>query len=491
MNNSLVFDGRKYISAKEAAKTFGYTSDYVGQLCRAQKINARLVGRSWYVLEKDLSNHKNSHHNAPTKDQSKNIKSTKKLTVDDLANNVRNELSIIKENKISRVDELGIHEILYSKDDQPLLPKIEKKVDLESARFVALDTIEKSIQSPKIRSPFEKLVVGFSLVATLLLFISGTWFEKENVKNLGIFDKANYAKLVGAYDPFLNAAAVSFADAVSGVRAIKSESTNMTASVFSSGWQSLTSWAKEKALAFIAPWNEKPSLAKEITPITPTSANAPAPLTLRGGAGTGNAGAGKALSVNFSGVAKEYVDLKIAELKNYFLTNPLAPNVNRYYVTRQNDSLVDDLSQPITSLDGATISNSTFSGSASLTSLSVSGNSNFAGATFTGSTTVSDLTATDWLAIGTTTRQDTLTLDGAFYLASKSAPANTSYRIYNTNGGDLYWNGSLIAGATVGNWTLSGSDVYRASGNVGIGSTTPGYKLSVSGSGFFARGTVT
>src|SRR3989344_3028185 len=241
MDKVLTFEGEKYISAKEAAKTFGYTSDYVGQLCRAQKINARLVGRSWYVLEKDLSNHKNSHHNAPTKDQSKNIKSTKKFTVDDLASDVRNELSIIRENKISRVDELGIHEILYSKDDQPLLPKIEKKIDLESARFVALESVRESVAKKKIRSPygFENFAGVASLVAIVLVIGNGIFFEKENIKNLGVFDKANYAKLVRAYDPFLNAAAVSFANAFSGVRAIKSESTSMTASVFSSGWRSL------------------------------------------------------------------------------------------------------------------------------------------------------------------------------------------------------------------------------------------------------------
>ena len=62
MDKSLRFDGKKFISAKQAAEIFGYTSDYVGQLCRAKKIDARLVSRSWYVYEKDILDHKNSHH---------------------------------------------------------------------------------------------------------------------------------------------------------------------------------------------------------------------------------------------------------------------------------------------------------------------------------------------------------------------------------------------------------------------------------------------
>jgi hypothetical protein len=62
MDGALKFDGQKYISAKVAAQNFGYTSDYVGQLCRSKKVTSRLVGRSWYVLESDLVKHKETSH---------------------------------------------------------------------------------------------------------------------------------------------------------------------------------------------------------------------------------------------------------------------------------------------------------------------------------------------------------------------------------------------------------------------------------------------
>jgi hypothetical protein len=78
---------------------------------------------------------------------------------------------------------------------------------------------------------------------------------------------------------------------------------------------------------------------------------------------------------------------------------------------------------------------------------------------------------------------DETTFDAALYLAPIT-PAVTTNRLYN-QGGSLYWNGSLVGGAS-GNWSESGSDVYRASGNVGIGSTSPSAKLTVSGIGFFA-----
>lgn len=49
--------GKKYISARQAAFVSGYSQDYVGQLCRAGKIDAKRVGRGWYVNENDLLNY--------------------------------------------------------------------------------------------------------------------------------------------------------------------------------------------------------------------------------------------------------------------------------------------------------------------------------------------------------------------------------------------------------------------------------------------------
>lgn len=47
-----------YISSKRAAKITGYAKDYVGQLCREGRVEARLVGRSWYVLESAIREHR-------------------------------------------------------------------------------------------------------------------------------------------------------------------------------------------------------------------------------------------------------------------------------------------------------------------------------------------------------------------------------------------------------------------------------------------------
>lgn len=56
--DEIVIGDKKYISSKQAAKATGYAKDYVGQLCREGRVPARLVGRSWYVLETAIQDHR-------------------------------------------------------------------------------------------------------------------------------------------------------------------------------------------------------------------------------------------------------------------------------------------------------------------------------------------------------------------------------------------------------------------------------------------------
>ncbi len=60
--DELLIEDKKYVSSKRAAKITGYAKDYVGQLCREGRVPARLVGRSWYVLESALQDHRFGSH---------------------------------------------------------------------------------------------------------------------------------------------------------------------------------------------------------------------------------------------------------------------------------------------------------------------------------------------------------------------------------------------------------------------------------------------
>jgi hypothetical protein len=56
--DEILIEEKRYVSSKQAAKLTGYAKDYIGQLCREGRVPARLVGRSWYVLESAIQDHR-------------------------------------------------------------------------------------------------------------------------------------------------------------------------------------------------------------------------------------------------------------------------------------------------------------------------------------------------------------------------------------------------------------------------------------------------
>lgn len=56
--DELTIGDKTYISSKKAAQITGYAKDYVGQLCRGGYVDARMVGRNWYVLESSIRAHR-------------------------------------------------------------------------------------------------------------------------------------------------------------------------------------------------------------------------------------------------------------------------------------------------------------------------------------------------------------------------------------------------------------------------------------------------
>jgi hypothetical protein len=58
MSHEITLDGSVYVSSKRAAEIAGYAQDYVGQLARSGKIDARRVGGLWYIKHDSLLQHK-------------------------------------------------------------------------------------------------------------------------------------------------------------------------------------------------------------------------------------------------------------------------------------------------------------------------------------------------------------------------------------------------------------------------------------------------
>lgn len=54
--------GVLFVKATVLAKKHRYTTDYIGQLCRAGKVEAKLIGRAWFVNERSLLEHKSDRY---------------------------------------------------------------------------------------------------------------------------------------------------------------------------------------------------------------------------------------------------------------------------------------------------------------------------------------------------------------------------------------------------------------------------------------------
>jgi hypothetical protein len=134
----------------------------------------------------------------------------------------------------------------------------------------------------------------------------------------------------------------------------------------------------------------------------------------------------------------------------------------------QSDAIIDSKNDSISALHDSFTTNA----------LTVTGDATVEG-TFSASGFSSNATSTfAALTIGTSTPQSTLTLDGAAFIAPGAAPATTDSRLYNV-GGNLYWAGNALSGATVGSWSTDGTNVWRSSGSVGIGTANPQGTLEV------------
>ena len=57
-------DGKVFTKATVLAKKFRYTTDYIGQLCRAGKVESQLIGRAWFVTEESLNELKSKRYSA-------------------------------------------------------------------------------------------------------------------------------------------------------------------------------------------------------------------------------------------------------------------------------------------------------------------------------------------------------------------------------------------------------------------------------------------
>ncbi|MEY3783760.1 MAG: hypothetical protein RLZZ230_82 [Candidatus Parcubacteria bacterium] len=140
--DTVVLDGVLYVKASVIAKRFKYTSDYVGQLCRGKKVDARLVGRSWFVNPDSIQEHKDNKFITVTQVEhlsseiSSNIKPQRVDVFPEVTARVHKSFPV-SPIKITS-DKSRKLKISYEIDDEFLIPKLIKK-HYQPAKSIRID----------------------------------------------------------------------------------------------------------------------------------------------------------------------------------------------------------------------------------------------------------------------------------------------------------------------------------------------------------------
>ena len=146
---ALVLDGKKYTKVSKAARDLGYTSDYVGQLCRSGKVSAHLIGRSWYVDQEELSTHRTDK------------KRTSRVKAREQAKRT------IKEHRTkSSTSRKGYTDIAisYENDSSELIPETRKiTVDSEEVKQPKKKKLKKDTKKNIVENAGEKIIMHGSV----------------------------------------------------------------------------------------------------------------------------------------------------------------------------------------------------------------------------------------------------------------------------------------------------------------------------------------
>lgn len=139
--NTVTIDGIEYIKASVLAKKLNYTSDYIGQLCRSNKVDAHLVGRTWYVHQASLNNHKDTRY-AELRSNEKTSITNNKPAISRPEINAPVSKNTLKSHKQNFENRVPWRRPAYEKDAVGLLPDLRKPPTLEESFKITVDLAE-------------------------------------------------------------------------------------------------------------------------------------------------------------------------------------------------------------------------------------------------------------------------------------------------------------------------------------------------------------
>ena len=127
--HTIEIEGVRYVKAIDVAKHIGYTTDYVGQLARAGKIDARQVGRAWYIREHELEEHKKGHIRS---NMEKTRDGVRKTLSSPSSHEIHNVFYVPPPVQISEFRKRLLDtSVRYETDSRPLAPEMHQRVHVD------------------------------------------------------------------------------------------------------------------------------------------------------------------------------------------------------------------------------------------------------------------------------------------------------------------------------------------------------------------------
>lgn len=149
----VVHNGKEYKKAALVAKEFGYTTDYIGQLCRAEKVDARLVGRAWYVNTDSLHVHKKARYKIDFKARVEAVEVSDEPEKQYLKRVIVAPVLKNKTVRITKHFKDGYRElpVRYDSDEESLIPRIVKEARPTSIPVDLAESKKLKIKTPRRR----------------------------------------------------------------------------------------------------------------------------------------------------------------------------------------------------------------------------------------------------------------------------------------------------------------------------------------------------
>src|SRR3989344_5359964 len=525
MIEPILSEGKEYISAIRASKKIGYASDYIGQLCRAKKIPGKLIGKTWYVDFASLLEHRRTRRlgkkkkvvseSTPAISERKSsiteldtIFIPSKTKAPDIAHKIFSSTGSLQVKNISKsLPELIISkslnnvEITYEKEQMSRLPELSKK-----SRYVEPIWNKRRVKRAAVLSLGLLIAMGTSFA---------TLERTSPTVALGIQEKIEETLTTGRN--FIAALPTGLVQS----KELVATSIFTSANKFFENVIAAFGRLKEIALSriFIRTVVTEEVRKADIVAVTnvtntfnPDAIKAELKTELENFILKHIGAASSPIIINYSNYSSDLQSFK---------NNEVVPAIY-YSVTNQSNSDVDHLSSAITNLlDGSTFTNTTISGpTASFTTVCLNGDCQSSWPSG-GSGTFSWTPTSYGVATSTTLgflngflSTASSTIDGNLTITGNATATNaTTTNFFSTNasttnfyGADLAtcqsnnvltWSGGRFGCEADDNSSAGASDTFWATTtgaylgitpngglnvNVGLGTTTPVYTLTVASS---------